>query len=301
MKHKKQTSNVPSVFSKRRVNLLYVPAVLLFLVFTIYPLINGFALSFTDWNGYSAGYNNVGAKNYLRLFTDEIFLSALINTLIYGFGSTLIQQILGLSLALALDRKFRGRTVMRAIVYLPVLISPVVMGTMYYLLFAYNYGGLNDIMIAFGLDRVAWLSNPHLAIVIIVLVNSIQFVGISMVIYLAGLQSIPQMYLEAAAVDGAVGWTRFRSITMPLLQPAFATSIVLNLIGGLKLFDVIQVLTGGGPGYSTHSISTLISKTYFDSQTAGYASAMGIVLFITIAAFTFVLNSWFNKHQAEGA
>lgn len=122
-----------------------------------------------------------------------------------------------------------------------------------------------------------------------------------MVIYLAGLQSIPQMYLEAAAVDGAVGWTRFRSITMPLLQPAFATSIVLNLIGGLKLFDVIQVLTGGGPGYSTHSISTLISKTYFDSQTAGYASAMGIVLFITIAAFTFVLNSWFNKHQVEGA
>ena len=281
-------------------NILYVPALIVLGLFTVYPFINGLGLSFTNWNGYSPGYESVGFSNYLRLFSDQIFLDSLRNTFIYGFGSTLIQQVIGLALAVALDRAFRGRSFLRAVIYLPVLISPVVMGTMYYMLFSYSYGGVNDLVEALGGDRVAWLSDPGLSIGIIVAVNSLQFVGISMVIYLAGLQSIPAELLEAAEVDGATGWTRFSRITIPLLQPAFATSVVLNLIGGLKLFDVIQVLTGGGPGYSTNSVSTLISKTYFDNQSAGYASAMGVVLFIVIAVFTFVLNSGFNRHRLEG-
>ena len=131
------------------------------------------------------------------------------------------------------------------------------------------------------------------------LVNSAQFVGISMIIYLAGLQSIPIEYYEASRIDGANAWQQFKSITIPLLQPAFATSIVLNLIGGLKLFDVIQVLTGGGPGYSTNSVSTLISTAYFDNQSAGYASAMGIVLFAIIALFTLMLNFMLNRRRLE--
>jgi raffinose/stachyose/melibiose transport system permease protein len=153
--------------------------------------------------------------------------------------------------------------------------------------------------LAFGGERVAWLSDSGAAVLIIVLVNSAQFVGISMVIYLAGLQSIPTEYFEAARIDGANAWQQFRSITLPLLQPAFATSIVLNLIGGLKLFDVIQVLTGGGPGYSTESVSTLISAVYFDNQAAGYASAMGIVLFLVIAMFTLVFNFLLNRKRLE--
>ncbi|MGO3886199.1 MAG: carbohydrate ABC transporter permease, partial [Mycetocola sp.] len=246
-------------------------------------------------------YSDVGLSNYLRLFSDPVFHTALGNTFIYGIGSTLIQQVLGLSLALALNRAIRGRGVARTVIYLPVLISPIVMGTMYYLLFQYNNGALNDIVEALGGDRIAWLSESQVAIAIIVLVNSLQFVGISMVIYLAGLQSIPGELLEAAALDGATATQRFRSVVLPLLQPAFATSIVLNLIGGLKLFDVIVVMTGGGPGYSTNSLSTLISKSYFDNQSAGYASAMGVALFVIIAVFTLILNTVLNRKRLDQA
>lgn len=269
------------------------------LVFTIWPLINGIVLSFTNWNGYSPSRSFIGLENYGRLFVDPNFHTALANTFVYGFGSTLIQQVIGLALALALDRAMRGRNVARAIIYLPVLVSPVVMGTMYYLFFSYNSGGLNDLVVALGGERTAWLSDSTTAITLIVLVNSLQFVGISMVIYLAGLQSIPVMYYEASRLDGANSWQQFTNVTVPLLQPAFATSIVLNLIGGLKLFDVIQVLTGGGPGYSTESVSTLISTAYFDNQTAGYASAMGVALFALIAVFTLIANTMLNRKRLE--
>ncbi|GAA4686147.1 carbohydrate ABC transporter permease [Frondihabitans cladoniiphilus] len=282
-----------------RVNLFYVPAVVLLGLFTAYPLVRGILLSFQNWDGYSPDMTFVGLANYARLFTDQVFRTSLLNTFVYGFGSTLVQQVLGLALAVALDRALRGRNVVRAIIYLPVLVSPVIMGTMYYLLFQYNSGTINDIVIAFGGHRHAWLSDSATSVALIVLVNSLQFVGISMIIYLAGLQSIPAELQEAAMLDGAGGWKRFWGVTLPLLQPAFATSIVLNLIGGLKLFDVIQVLTGGGPGYSTNSVSTFIGKAYFDNQSAGYASAMGVALFVLIIVFTLVLNLFLNRRRLE--
>ncbi|GAA3936132.1 sugar ABC transporter permease [Microbacterium soli] len=286
-------------FAGRRLDLLYLPALAVLGVFMLWPLLNGVLLSLTDWDGFSPGRSFVGAENYLRLFDDPNFRTALGNTFLYGVGSTLLQQVIGLSLALALDGHVRGRGIARAIIYLPVLVSPVVMGTMYYLFLSYNGGGLNDLVIALGGERTAWFSDSGTAIVLIVIVNSLQFVGISMVIYLAGLQSIPTMYYEAARLDGANAVRTFRSITMPMLQPAFATSVVLNLIGGMKLFDIIQVLTAGGPGYSTHSVSTLIAKMYFGSQRAGYASAMGVVLFLIIAVFTLVLNTALNRRRLE--
>ncbi|MGX1793154.1 carbohydrate ABC transporter permease [Microbacterium sp. NPDC055312] len=283
----------------RRLNWFYVPALVLFAVFSIYPLISGISLSLTNWNGYSRSKAFVGFDNYLRLLDDEVFRTALVNTLIYGVGSTVIQQVLGLGLAVVLDRIVRGAALLRAVIYLPVMVSPVVLGTMYYLIFRYNNGALNDARALFGADKVAWLSDAGFAITAIVIVNSLQFVGISMVIYLAGLQSVPTEYYEAAQLDGATWWQSFRSITLPLLQPAFATSIVLNLIGGLKLFDIVQVLTGGGPGQSTHSVSTLIGETYFSNQAAGYSAAIGVVLFVLIVAVTFVLNSLLNRKRVE--
>ncbi|REJ04086.1 sugar ABC transporter permease [Microbacterium bovistercoris] len=286
-------------FAGPGLNVLYLPAIAVLGVFMLWPLVNGVILSLTDWDGYTPDRSFVGAANYLRLFQDENFRTALWNTVIYGVGSTILQQIIGLALALALDRAIRGRNLARAIIYLPVLVSPVVMGTMYYLFFSYNSGGLNDLVIALGGERTAWLAEPGRAVLLIVIVNSLQFVGISMVIYLAGLQSIPTMYFEAATLDGASAWQTFRHVTVPMLQPAFATSIVLNLIGGLKLFDVIMVLTGGGPGYSTNSVSTLIAKVYFDNQSAGYASAMGVALFLLIAVFTLVLNTVLNRRRLE--
>jgi len=279
----------------RSINLMYLPALLLFGVFMVYPFVNGIVLSLTNWNGYSPTRDFVGADNFLRIFRDTNFAVALRNTFIYGVGSTLIQQVFGLGLAVLLDRNIRGRNAYRAIVYLPVLVSQVVMGTMYYLVFRYHQGALNDILGVFGVPQVAWLSDANFAIGVMVMINSLQFMGVSMLIYLSGLQSIPEEVKEAAALDGAIGFTRFWRITVPLLLPAFASSCVLNLIGGLKLYDIVQVLTGGGPGYSTNSVSTLIARTYFEDQSAGYAAAQGIILFLVIAAFTVVLNMWFDR------
>lgn len=283
----------------RHLNWFYAPALALFALFAIYPLISGMSMSLTNWNGYSPGRDFVGMANYLRLFTDATFHTALINTFIYGVGSTVIQQILGLGLAVVLDRIMRGASTLRAIIYLPVMVSPVVMGTMYYLIFRYNNGALNDVLAVFGIEKVAWFASSTAGVWIIVAVNSLQFVGVSMVIYLAGLQGVPTEFLEAAELDGANWWQRFWSVTVPLLQPAFATSIVINLIGGLKLFDVIEVLTGGGPGKSTHSVSTLIGDTYFASQAAGYAAALGVALFLIIALVTFVMNTLLNRKRVE--
>jgi raffinose/stachyose/melibiose transport system permease protein len=281
------------------INLFYIPALLLFLALTVYPLISGFALSFTDWDGYTSERAYVGFDNYLRLLEDPTFRRVLVNTVIYGVGSTFLQQVLGLSLALALDRAVRGRGVFRAIVYLPVLVSPVIMGTMYYLLLQYNNGALNDIVALFGGEPIAWLSSANGSVAIIVIVNSLQFVGLSMIIYLAGLQSISETYYEAAALDGANSRQLFRYITLPLLKPAIVTSVILNLIGGLKLFDIIKVLTNGGPGYSTNSVSTFIGVTYFDAQSAGYASAMGISLFVMIMVVTLVLNATLARKKVD--
>lgn len=277
------------------VNLFYVPALILVAVFSVYPLFSGFALSLTNWDGLNPEKTFVGLGNYVTMLHDANFRTILINTLIYGVGSTIIQQVLGLALALLLNSKIKGRNALRAIIYLPALVSAVIMGTMYYLIFQYQQGALNTILSAFGLQKVVWFNNPTTAVAIILLVNSFQFCGTSMIIYLAGLQGMDQSVMEAASLDGATGWTKFWNITMPMLMPAFSTSVVLNLIGGLKLFDVIKVLTGGGPGYSTHSISTYISSVYFDNQNAGYASAIGVVLFIIIAVVTSLMNKGLDK------
>lgn len=283
----------------RSLNWFYAPALILFAVFSLYPLVSGMALSFTNWNGYSPKRAFVGWDNYIRLFSDATFRNSVWNTLLYGFGSTFIQQVLGLALAVVLDRIIRGASTLRAMIYLPVMVSPVVMGTMYYIIFRYNNGALNDIGALFGAEPVAWFANATAGLWIIVAVNSLQFVGVSMVIYLAGLQGIPTEYLEAAELDGATWRQQFRHITVPLLQPAFATSIVINLIGGLKLFDVIVVLTGGGPGTATNSVSTLITRTFFGNQSAGYAAAMGVLLFLLIAVATFILNNILNRKRVE--
>ena len=135
------------------------------------------------------------------------------------------------------------------------------------------------------------------AIRIIVLVNSLQFVGVAMVIYLAGLQNVPNMYYEAAMIDGATFWERFKHITIPLLMPAISSSTILNQIGGLKLFDLVMALTSGGPGFSTHSLSTLVTNQYFSAQSAGYASAIGIFSFLLIMIISNVVMGYFHKNS----
>ncbi len=281
------------------INLFYVPAIILFVVFVVYPFLQGIRLSFTNWNGYSQTMKYVGLKNYIRLFQDANVKTALINTLIYGIMSTVIQNILGLAYALFLNINFKGRTVVRTIIYMPVMIAPLIMGYIMYFFFQYDGGAINDILIALGMEPADLLVNSGAAIAIIVIVNSIQFVGVAMVIYLAGLQNIPAMYYEAAMLDGATFWDRFKHVTLPLLMPAISSSTILNLIGGLKLFDLIMALTSGGPGFSTHSLSTLVTNQYFSAQSAGYASAIGIVSFLLIMVISNVVTGYFDKKEVD--
>ncbi|MDR0925312.1 MAG: sugar ABC transporter permease, partial [Hungatella sp.] len=279
---------------KSAINLFYIPAVILFLVFVIYPFIQGIRLSFTNWNGYSQSMKFVGIKNYARLFQDANVKTALVNTLIYGVMSTVIQNILGLGYALFLNTKFKGRSIVRTVIYMPVMIAPLIMGYIMYFFFQYDGGAVNDILAALHMEPVDLLVHSGTAIRIIVLVNSLQFVGVAMVIYLAGLQNVPNMYYEAAMIDGATFWERFKHITIPLLMPAISSSTILNLIGGLKLFDLVMALTSGGPGFSTHSLSTLVTNQYFSAQSAGYASAIGIFSFLLIMIISNVVMGYFD-------
>ena len=282
----------------KKANILYVPALLLIFLFVVYPFFDGLRIAFTDWNGYSLTYRYVGFTNFGRLFTDINILNSIRNTLLYGFGSTFFQQVLGLGAALLLNKAFKGRGIARTILYLPVMISAVIMGYMWQYLTQYE-GALNDILKLFGKEPMLWLSHANIAILLIIIINSMQYFGISMIIYLSGLQAIPDMYIEAAKIDGAGPIRVFFSVTAPLLYPAFATSIMLNLIGGLKLFDVIRALTGGGPGYSTHSLATLINVTYFGTQHAGYSAVIGLVLFVMILLITVVLQRLFAKREVD--
>lgn len=264
------------------VNLLYMPAVILILIFVVYPLISGIQISFTNWNGYSAKYSFVGLANYKKMFTDKMFYTALTNTLIYGIGSTAIQTILGLAYALLLQKKFPGQTLARVVIYLPAMIASLIMGYICYFLVQFKNGAINDIVILLGGTPQDWMADGNRAVWIITIINAIQFVGKTMIIMIAGLQGIPDSYQEAAAIDGATYLQRLHHITLPLLIPAITTSVVLNLIGGLKLFGIILSTTSGGPGYSSHSLSTLINYLYFENQNAGYSAAVGLFMFLFI-------------------
>ena len=283
----------------RLINLFYVPALALFAVFVVLPFIKGIYLSLTNWNGYSPSYKFVGLKNYARMLTDENVHTAFVNTIIYGFGSTLVQNVLGIAFAVLLNKKFRGRSLIRTVIYLPVMIAPLIMGYIMYFFFTYNNGAVNDVLKLFGAQPVDWLVKGSRAVIILMLVNSLQFAGISMVIYLAGLQNIPTLYYDAAAIDGVNDRQRFFYVTLPLLMPAVTSSVTINLIGGLKLFDVISALTGGGPGYDTNSLSTLIHRLYFGSERAGYAAAVGLVFFVFIMIVSNIVVKALQKRQVE--
>lgn len=283
----------------RLINLFYVPALALFAVFVVLPFIKGIYISLTNWNGYSPSYKFVGLKNYARMLTDENVRTAFVNTIIYGFGSTLVQNVLGIAFAILLNKKFRGRSLIRTVIYLPVMIAPLIMGYIMYFFFTYNNGAVNDVLKLFGAQPVDWLAKGSRAVIILMLVNSLQFAGISMVIYLAGLQNIPTLYYDAAAIDGVNDRQRFFYVTLPLLMPAVTSSVTINLIGGLKLFDVISALTGGGPGYDTNSLSTLIHRLYFGSERAGYAAAVGLVFFVFIMIVSNIVVKALQKRQVE--
>ncbi|MBH0230658.1 sugar ABC transporter permease [Halobacillus sp. KCTC 3957] len=281
------------------INWLYVPVIILMSVFIIYPFLNGVRISFTNWNGYSQTMNWIGLDNYIRMFTDPNTWLIVKNTLIYGIGSTILQNGIGLLYAILLNKSMKFRAVTRTIVYLPVIISPLIMGYIWYFIFQYNGGSLNDIITLFGFEPANLLGNPDVNVWLITFVNTYQFLGIAMIIYLAGLQGISKDYYEAATLDGASSWQQFKNITLPLLIPSITINVVINLINGLKLFDVIIAMTNGGPGYASQSLSTMMYQLYFARQDAGYAAALGNLMFLIIVIISLTALIYLRRKEVE--
>src|SRR5260370_10131690 len=278
---------------------MYFPAVLIMSVFIFYPFIQGIHISFTNWDGYSQQYKMVGLEQYRRLLNDPVVLRTIGNTFIYGCGGTLLQNVLWLAYGLFPDQKIRGKGLVRTIVYLPIIISPLIMGYICYFLFQYDGGAANDILHVLGRAPLDWLSNGTAAVWIITLVNTYQYMGISMVIYLAGLQAIPKEYLEAAALDRASAWSRFRQVTVPLLMPAITISVVYTGIGGVKLFAVIIAMTNGRPATASQSLSTMMYNLYFAREDAGYAAALGNVMFLIITVVGLGLLRYLRRREGQ--
>ncbi|WP_347551483.1 sugar ABC transporter permease [Pseudalkalibacillus hwajinpoensis] len=278
---------------------MYLPALLAVSIFIIYPFLKGIQVSFTDWNGFSQTKNWIGLQQYKRMLNDPDTWLVVKNTLLYGLGSTFFQNIVGLLYALLLNQSIRMKSITRTIIYLPVIISPLVMGYIWYFFFAYQGGALNDLLLFIGMDKVNALGNPDVNTWLIVFVNTYQFVGIAMIIYLAGLQSISKDFYEAANIDGATAFQQFKNITLPLLMPSITINMVLNIIGGLKLFDVIIALTGGGPGNSSQSMSTFMYDLYFSRQDAGYAATQGVLMAVIILILSLLALVYFKSKEVE--
>ncbi|HLW00126.1 MAG TPA: sugar ABC transporter permease [Ktedonobacterales bacterium] len=271
-------------------NMLFLgPALLLFTLFIIYPVLSSVGLSFTNWDGISQQLQSVGLVNYQSLLTDNQFWPALEHTLIFTVAVMIIQNGLGLGLALCLQRFTRGTAFLRVLFLIPMLLSSVAIGYIW----SYIYepgpsGGLNTFLGMLHLTGLEqdWLGNSHLALGSIIATMCWQWTGFSMIVFLAGLQLIPHELYEAADVDGANDWQRFRHITFPMLAPAMTVNILLSTIGCLRTFDIIYVMTSGGPNGATETIIPQIYRIAFSENQFGYATTVSVAFFVLMLALS---------------
>jgi raffinose/stachyose/melibiose transport system permease protein len=272
-----------NLFTRRLHYYMAIPALLLFALFFIFPLARGITISLTDWSGMTPSYHFIGFRNFVDFFHDDRAKHALKITLIFGLLSPLLLCLFGLAYALLLDIKLVGRGFVRTFVYMPAIISPLIMGYVWLLLLNSENGALLQLLQMLHLESFYkdWLGDPQDGIWVIIIVNLWQYVGYAMIIFLAGLQSISAEVMEAAKIDGAGYWKTLRYVTIPLLIPAIRINVITNLIGSLAVFDVIIALTDGGPGYRTESMSIYILRSSFSGHT-GYATAVAVIMFIVI-------------------
>jgi raffinose/stachyose/melibiose transport system permease protein len=265
----------------RRLWWFVVPAAVFYIYVVVLPTLRGTAYSFTDWSSASTEKNFVGFDNFVTIFQGEAGPAA-IRTLYIAFVCVVVQNILGLGLAVLLNGAIHGRNAIRTIIFAPLVVSPLVVGYLFKYLFGPpDVGGVNLALDAMGIGQVDFLGNPTTALWIIIVAIIWQFTGATMVIYLAGLQGVPPELLEAAAIDGASSWQRFWHVTRPLLAPAITINLMLGLIGGLKIFDQIFAITGGGPAGQTKTISVIIYELF--SQFGEYAESAALALVLAIA------------------
>lgn len=262
-----------------------LPAILIYVVFLLIPVLGGLGLSFVKILGFNfQGARFAGLSNYLSVFQQENMLLSVKNSFIFAIITTVCKVTFGLMLALALNKTIRLTKVLRTIFFFPAVINSVAVGIIFQSLMHPSRGLINVFLKSIGLDALAlnWLMDPKIAIFSVCIIEIWKWSGYTMVIFLSGLQAISGDYYESAQLDGATGWKKFRYITFPLLLPTFNNALIINIIGGLKVFDLVQTTTGGGPGFATEVFSTAIYKC-FGSGRLGEGSAVGIILSIVIS------------------
>ncbi|MBW0252448.1 MULTISPECIES: carbohydrate ABC transporter permease [unclassified Cellulomonas] len=276
-------------FGGRWAPYLYVAPIVVLAGALLYYTV-GFAVwaSLTDWNGLTR-MDFIGLENYERLFQDRTFYIALRNTLVFMVATVFLQTVLGLLIAVIAKERMPGANFFKAIFFLPIAMAPAIIATVFKYMFEANYGSLNETLRALGLlgenDSILWLG-ADLGVWSIVVINVFAWMGFSMMVYFSGLMSIPDELYEASSLDGAGWWRRLFSITVPSLKGTTGVLILLGIVGSLKTFDTVWLTTQGGPGVSTHFLSTFLYQERLNRD-AGYSSAIGI--FILVAAFVLSL------------
>ncbi|WP_097179998.1 carbohydrate ABC transporter permease [Curtobacterium sp. 314Chir4.1] len=274
----------------------FIPAIALYVVFFAVPTFAGFYFSLTRWTLFDQTF--IGFDNFVRFFQDPQLVSGFVHTFEYGFVTSAAKVVLGLALALLLTSPVLGRGYLRAVVFFPVLVSTIGIGITFKALMDPFHGIINGVLGSVGLPTPGWLTDPALALWSVAAVDVWKGVGIATLIFIAGIVAIPQEYFEAARVDGASSWTIFRNITLPLSRPAMGTVIILSLIGGLRSFDLIWAMTGGGPGFTSDVIASVIYKQY-QAGFYGLSTAGNVVLFIVVTAIMVPVSWLLNRKEAE--
>jgi multiple sugar transport system permease protein len=259
--------------------LLIAPTVAVLLALSIYPLFYAIRISLQTGSGEAARWSSA---NFARLASDKFFLEALAHTFIYAVVALTFEFLLGLGLAVLLDRPLRGRSFFRSALLLPMMLPPVVVGVVWRLMLNPDFGAVNGTLKSAGLntESLTWTGSPVLALASVIAVDIWQWTPFMFLVLLAGLQAIPQEPYEAAIVDGSSAWQTFRHLTLPLLKPAILIALLLRTMDLLRVFDQIFILTEGGPGFSTETVSLYIYRTAFRFFDFGYAAAMSFVLLL---------------------
>lgn len=280
--------------------LLIAPAFIIYVVFAIYPMINVVALSFQKWNGLDTHKQFVGFSNYVDIFTkDPVFWGAFRNTVIWTVLSSIFPPLIGLMLALGLNQPIFGRNSLRAIYYLPVIIAPIAVATMWRWMYDPFFGLFGQVLTSLGLQSWIqdWLGNRNIALYSAFVAYVWQTVGFSMVLFLAGLQGVSKTLIEAARIDGAGRWNVFRHVTFPALKPTITIVLVLSVISSLKAFDIVYGLTGGGPAQSTQMLALWAFTQSMQIFDFGRGSAISVVLLLITLSVVVPYLRWTQKRE----
>ena len=273
----------------------YLPAAIVFGVIFVLPTLLSFYYSLTRWTLFETEF--IGLDNFVQFTREPSLTNGLRNTFVYAFVTSGLKVVLGLLLAVLLTSSLRTRNALRAVVFFPVLVSTVAVGITFAVLMHPSRGLINTALESVGVDGPAWLTDPDIALLSVALVDVWKGVGIALVIFIAGILSIPEEYNDAVKLEGGA-WVRFRHIIVPLSRNATFTVILLSFIGGLRTFDLIWTMTRGGPGFSTDVLTSTIYKQY-QAGFYGLATAGNVILFIAVTVLIYPLQRFFAKREIE--